>query len=45
MIRRASHYMALPNDWADAHLEVVFAEALSSGKSCDVNDPEKDWVL
>lgn len=38
LIRRASHYLDLPNDWADAHLGSVIAGALGAGKGCDADD-------
>lgn len=40
MIRRHSHYMQLPSDWADVHLGGIFAEALGAGRGCDADDPE-----
>lgn len=40
MIRRPSHYMDLPNDWADQHLGGMFAEALGAGRGCDADDPD-----
>ena len=45
MIRRPGHYMQLPNDWADAHLGALFAEALGAGKGCDADDPEPPLTL
>jgi Fe-S-cluster containining protein len=40
MIRRPSHYMALPNDWADKILGEIIANALGAGKGCDASDIE-----
>lgn len=39
LIRHASRYLPdLPNDWADAHLGGIFAEALGAGQGCDSDD-------
>jgi hypothetical protein len=38
MMRRPSHYMGLPNDWADEHVGSMFAAALGSGQGCDADD-------
>lgn len=35
MIRRPSHYMQLPNDWADSVLGGMIADALGAGQGCD----------
>lgn len=35
MIRRPSHYMRLPNDWADGVLGEMIADALGAGRGCD----------
>lgn len=41
LIRHASRYLPdLPNDWADAHLGGIFADALGAGKGCDADDVE-----
>lgn len=40
LILRPSHYLRLPNDWADEHLGGVFADALGVGKGCDADDPD-----
>lgn len=45
MIRRPGHYTQLPNDWADAHLGALFAEALGAGKDCDADDPKPPLTL
>jgi len=39
MIRRPSHYMQLPNDWADGVLGGMIADALGAGRGCDAEDP------
>ena len=39
MIRRPSHYMLLPNDWADEAIGSMIAEALGAGRGCDADDP------
>lgn len=39
MIRRPSHYMRLPNDWADGVLSVMIADALGAGTGCDAEGP------
>lgn len=38
MIRRPSHYMRLPNDWADVVLGEMIATALGAGRGCDADD-------
>ena len=35
MIRRPSHYMQLPNAWADEVLGDMIAQALGAGRGCD----------
>ena len=35
LVRHASRYMDLPNDWADAVLGEMFATALGAGRGCD----------
>jgi hypothetical protein len=37
IIRRPSHYMWLPNDWADGTLGGMIAEALGAGLGCDAD--------
>ena len=37
MIRRPSHYMRLPNDWADGTLGGMIADALGAGRGCDAD--------
>ncbi|MCJ2070050.1 hypothetical protein MKK75_14810 [Methylobacterium sp. J-030] len=37
MVRRPSHYMRLPNDWADWALGGMIAEALGAGRGCDAD--------
>lgn len=37
MIRRPSHYMRLPNDWADEVLGGMIASALGAGRGCDAD--------
>ncbi|WP_419952507.1 hypothetical protein [Methylobacterium sp.] len=44
MIRRPSHYMGLPNDWADDMLGGMIAEALGAGQGCDADDGVLDLV-
>ena len=39
LVRHASRYMTLPNDWADPALGTLFAEALGVGRGCDASDP------
>ncbi|TXN51073.1 hypothetical protein [Methylobacterium sp. WL2] len=35
LVRHASRYMDLPNDWADAILGEMFATALGAERGCD----------
>ncbi|MCJ2132717.1 hypothetical protein MKK69_01310 [Methylobacterium sp. J-026] len=37
LVRHASRYMDLPNDWADAVLGEMFAAALGAGRGCDAD--------
>lgn len=39
MIRRPSHYLGLPNDWADEPLGLMIATALGAGRGCDAEIP------
>ena len=39
MIRRPSHYMRLPNDWADEVLGGMIAGALGAGRGCCAEGP------
>lgn len=46
MIRHPSRYMPdLPNDWADAYLGQLFAEALGAGRGCDADDVDTHLSL
>lgn len=38
LVRHASRYMDLPNDWADQILGEMFAAALGTGRGCDAGD-------
>ena len=37
LVRHASRYMDLPNDWADPMLGEMFATALGAGRGCDAD--------
>ena len=37
LVRHASQYLDLPNDWADKILGEMFATALGAGRGCDAD--------
>ena len=38
LVRHASRYMDLPNDWADQNIGEMIAAALGVGRGCDADD-------